>query len=294
MPDYLATKYAEVTDELLDGWRRARRVGAAPALGRILGDCHRGNILWTDLGPHFVDLDDCLTGPAIQDLWMLLAGGQQEMRTELQDLLKGYEQFLPFDRREIALDRTAARIAHDSLLRMAGAALARSGLSEGFSVVCRAALLGAALPRARRSAGGGARAAARVVTRYGGVVIGGVFGDDRNMAGTNEDHDAPSCCCSARRRRWRLSSRTQARRCGRPRHRSKPKAPVAPKPGATAAEQTAGMVEAASSGQIASCRSQLKFDLAQRPKVGQPLDINLALIAQIDAQSGDDPGDGRR
>ena len=103
MPDYLAEKYADLTDTLLDeiearaeGWRGA-------ILGRILGDCHRGNILWTEQGPHFVDLDDCLTGPAVQDLWMLLAGGQQEMRTGLQDLLKGYEQFLPFDRSEIAL-----------------------------------------------------------------------------------------------------------------------------------------------------------------------------------------------
>ena len=103
MPDYLATKYEDLTDSLLeeveaqaDGWGGAR-------LGRILGDCHRGNILWTELGPHFVDLDDCLTGPAIQDIWMLLAGSQQEMRTELADLLKGYEQFLPFDRGELAL-----------------------------------------------------------------------------------------------------------------------------------------------------------------------------------------------
>ncbi|MEA3139955.1 MAG: hypothetical protein QOK23_2124 [Gammaproteobacteria bacterium] len=103
MPDYLATKYADLTDELLEAVEvRASRWGGA-RLGRILGDCHRGNILWTDLGPHFVDLDDCLTGPAIQDLWMLLSGGLQEMRSELQDLLKGYEQFLPFDRREIAL-----------------------------------------------------------------------------------------------------------------------------------------------------------------------------------------------
>jgi Ser/Thr protein kinase RdoA (MazF antagonist) len=102
-PTTWPTKYADVTDELLqevearaEGWRGA-------TLGRILGDCHRGNILWTDQGPHFVDLDDCLTGPAIQDLWMLLAGGQEEMRTGLRDLLEGYEQFLPFDRGEIAL-----------------------------------------------------------------------------------------------------------------------------------------------------------------------------------------------
>src|SRR6266478_1651259 len=72
-------------------------------MGRKARDCHRGNILWTDLGPHFVDLDDCLTGPAVQDIWMLLSGGRQDMRTELHDLLKGYEQFLPFDRGEIAL-----------------------------------------------------------------------------------------------------------------------------------------------------------------------------------------------
>ena len=96
---------------------------------------------------------------------MLLAGGQQEMRTELKDLLKGYEQFLPFDRSEIALDRAAARIADDSLLRVAGAALARSGVSEGFSLVCRTALLGAAPPGAAGSTGGGARAAAGVVTQ---------------------------------------------------------------------------------------------------------------------------------
>jgi Ser/Thr protein kinase RdoA (MazF antagonist) len=103
MPDYLATKYADLTDELLEAVAaRAEHWGGA-RVGRILGDCHRGNILWTDLGPHFVDLDDCVTGPAIQDLWMLLSGGLQDMRTELQDVLKGYEQFLPFDRREIVL-----------------------------------------------------------------------------------------------------------------------------------------------------------------------------------------------
>jgi Ser/Thr protein kinase RdoA (MazF antagonist) len=103
MPDYLAGKYADLTETLLtEVEARAYEWGGA-RVGRILGDCHRGNILWTDLGPHFVDLDDCLTGPAIQDIWMLLSGGQEEMRSELTDLLKGYEQFLPFDRGELAL-----------------------------------------------------------------------------------------------------------------------------------------------------------------------------------------------
>jgi Ser/Thr protein kinase RdoA (MazF antagonist) len=103
MPDYLADKYAELTETLLEevedragGWR-------GTSVGRILGDCHRGNILWTDAGPHFVDLDDCVTGPAIQDLWMLIAGNRDEMTVELTDLLRGYEQFLPFERREVAL-----------------------------------------------------------------------------------------------------------------------------------------------------------------------------------------------
>ena len=41
---------------------------------RLHGDCHVGNILWRDDTPHFVDLDDCITGPAIQDLWMFLSG----------------------------------------------------------------------------------------------------------------------------------------------------------------------------------------------------------------------------
>ena len=66
--------------------------------------------------------------------------------------------------------------------------------------------------------------------------------------------------------------------------RTKPKAPVAPKPGPTAAEQTAGMVQAASRGK-SSVPVELKFDIAQRPKAGQPLDITLALVAQIDASA---------
>ena len=103
LPDYLVAKYADLTDELLDEIETRARHWRGAAVGRILGDCHRGNILWTDAGPHFVDLDDCVTGPAIQDLWMLLAGSRAEMAVQLADVLEGYEQFLPFNRREVPL-----------------------------------------------------------------------------------------------------------------------------------------------------------------------------------------------
>jgi len=63
-----------------------------------------GNILWTpDGGPHFVDLDDCTTAPAVQDLWMLLSGERAEQRAQLAALLDGYEQLRDFDRRELSL-----------------------------------------------------------------------------------------------------------------------------------------------------------------------------------------------
>ncbi|MCW8890696.1 MAG: serine/threonine protein kinase [Sedimenticola sp.] len=70
---------------------------------RLHGDCHPGNILWTDRGPHFVDMDDCQTGPAIQDLWMLLSGDRQEMALQLSYIREGYETFRSLDTQEIAL-----------------------------------------------------------------------------------------------------------------------------------------------------------------------------------------------
>ncbi|MDP9089303.1 MAG: hypothetical protein M3O26_11265 [Pseudomonadota bacterium] len=63
---------------------------------------------------------------------------------------------------------------------------------------------------------------------------------------------------------------------------AQPKAPVQPKLGLTAAEQTAGMVLAVSQGK-SPAQVDIKFDLAQKPKVGQPLDVNLALIAEAPA-----------
>jgi Ser/Thr protein kinase RdoA (MazF antagonist) len=85
--------------------------GEPIGLLRLHGDCHPGNILWTPIdapaangpGPHFVDLDDARSGPAVQDLWMLLSGDRRQRQRQLGLLVDGYEQFRPFDRRELAL-----------------------------------------------------------------------------------------------------------------------------------------------------------------------------------------------
>ena len=78
------------------------RAGSVTAI-RLHGDCHSGNILWTDEGPHFVDLDDARMGPAVQDLWMLLSGDRSSMTRQFSDVLAGYEDFMDFDRRELHL-----------------------------------------------------------------------------------------------------------------------------------------------------------------------------------------------
>ena len=70
---------------------------------RLHGDCHSGNILWSDDGPHFVDLDDARMGPAVQDLWMLLSGDRASMTRQFSDVLAGYEDFMDFDRRQLHL-----------------------------------------------------------------------------------------------------------------------------------------------------------------------------------------------
>ena len=83
---------------------------SAGAVGqiRLHGDCHPGNILWTPeglplAGPHFVDLDDARSGPAVQDLWMLLSGEREQQTRQLGALVDGYDEFGEFDRRELAL-----------------------------------------------------------------------------------------------------------------------------------------------------------------------------------------------
>ncbi|RLA49208.1 MAG: serine/threonine protein kinase [Gammaproteobacteria bacterium] len=68
---------------------------------RVHGDCHIGNILWRDETAHFVDLDDCCTAPAVQDLWMFLNGERHDRQLQLSELVEGYSEFCDFDPRQI-------------------------------------------------------------------------------------------------------------------------------------------------------------------------------------------------
>ena len=70
---------------------------------RLHGDCHPGNILWRDDRPNFVDFDDCRSGPAIQDLWMLLSGDRFQQTEQLDAVIEGYKQFCDFSHIELRL-----------------------------------------------------------------------------------------------------------------------------------------------------------------------------------------------
>ena len=103
IPAHLEQAYQTLSDDLLASIEQLfNRAGEFGRL-RLHGDCHRGNVLWTDRGPHFVDFDDCCNGPAIQDLWMLLSGERSEMTVQMIDLLEGYEEFASLDLAEMNL-----------------------------------------------------------------------------------------------------------------------------------------------------------------------------------------------
>jgi Ser/Thr protein kinase RdoA (MazF antagonist) len=117
LPPELLPLWQDAADRALDVARKAfDRLGDVATI-RVHGDCHIGNVLWTDHGPHFVDLDDAMNAPAVQDLWMLLSADGAEGRAQVRALLGGYESFREFDDRELTLVeplRTLRMIHHSA------------------------------------------------------------------------------------------------------------------------------------------------------------------------------------
>lgn len=103
IPPDLQLAYRSLAEDVLKQVRQCfTRTGNLNFI-RLHGDCHPGNILWTNDGPHFVDFDDCRMGPPIQDLWMLLSGDRRDMTIQLADVLEGYTEFFDFNARELNL-----------------------------------------------------------------------------------------------------------------------------------------------------------------------------------------------
>ncbi len=97
----LETAFYTVLDMVIAQTQQRYRVESSI---RLHGDCHAGNILWAGEGMlTFVDLDDCRTGPAVQDLWMMLSGERDNQLLQLDTLVNAYEEFCYFEPAELAL-----------------------------------------------------------------------------------------------------------------------------------------------------------------------------------------------
>ena len=104
IPAHLADRFEKVSETLLGKIDQALKNTNALTNVRCHGDCHIGNILWhRDLGPAFVDMDDCISAPAIQDLWMLLEGERHQKSLQISEVLEGYGEFMEFNKAELQL-----------------------------------------------------------------------------------------------------------------------------------------------------------------------------------------------
>jgi Ser/Thr protein kinase RdoA (MazF antagonist) len=101
IPRELQPAYDSLTADLLRAVNTIYDEVTDTDLIRVHGDCHVGNILWRDDTAHFVDLDDCCTAPAIQDLWMFLNGERHERQLQMSELIEGYSEFCDFDPRQL-------------------------------------------------------------------------------------------------------------------------------------------------------------------------------------------------
>ncbi len=100
LPAHVASRYEHLVREICEIY--VQLAGDIPTI-RIHGDAHGGNLLRDDRGWFFLDFDDFVNGPPVQDIW-LLAGqqGLEGMRNRAV-LLEGYRQFRNFPESWLAL-----------------------------------------------------------------------------------------------------------------------------------------------------------------------------------------------
>ncbi len=100
VPATLWPRYESAAKQLLQ--EMEPRFKSVP-MQRLHGDCHRGNLLWDGSDFVFVDFDDMLVGPPVQDLWLIAPGRDEEGIQEREWLMLGYEGLRTLDRSTLAL-----------------------------------------------------------------------------------------------------------------------------------------------------------------------------------------------
>ncbi len=102
-PEHIQSKLSETIKPLLATIEKIFKEAHSLAYIRLHGDFHPGNILWKENGPYIVDLDDCMMGPAVQDIWMMLSGDELKTSIQLERILSGYREFHDFNTAELRL-----------------------------------------------------------------------------------------------------------------------------------------------------------------------------------------------
>jgi Ser/Thr protein kinase RdoA (MazF antagonist) len=94
LPAHLETRYFDLADEIVG---RCAQILEPYPLQRIHGDAHQGNVLDGVNGLFFVDFDDTVSGPPVQDIWLIVPGTDEYSKNQRLDLLEAYETFKTFD-----------------------------------------------------------------------------------------------------------------------------------------------------------------------------------------------------
>lgn len=94
IPHHIESTYQSLVEEIC--------TIAEPLFGkvekiRIHGDCHWGNLIVRDEEISFIDFDDMLMGPPVQDIWLVTPGKDAENTRQRNILLDAYETMRSFD-----------------------------------------------------------------------------------------------------------------------------------------------------------------------------------------------------
>lgn len=100
LPPQWSKRFRDAVEQICDIYEQ--RADGVP-VHRIHADCHFGNLLNARGAWFFVDFDDMVVGPAVQDVWLLIGGQDDEAVRQRELLVEAYRQFRPFEHRWLRL-----------------------------------------------------------------------------------------------------------------------------------------------------------------------------------------------